>query len=152
MMIIHGGSMDDHGDLRQFIDRIEAQWPEPDAAREPGGEIRVIAGPAAIRVGGDEARYRKARILHQTAAEGLTGDVLAADLAPALDRDVPQDDWFPTSEVDRRNGVSPAAADWLNRNDLGLEVLLSPGPYLRRNHVSRIEGTSPSDSARAVSE
>jgi hypothetical protein len=31
-------------------------------------------------------------------------------------------------------------------------VLLSPGPYLRRNHVSRIEGTSPSDSARAVSE
>ena len=101
MMIIHGSSGDDHGDLRQLIDRIEAQWPEPDAAREPGGEIRVIAGTAAIRVGGDEARYRKARILHQTAAEGLTRDVLAADLAPTFDGDVAQDDRFPTLEVDR---------------------------------------------------
>jgi hypothetical protein len=152
MMIINGSAVDDHGDLRQLVDSVKAQWPEPDAAREPRGEIRVVAGPAAIRVRGNEARHREAGILHQTAAERLTGDVLATDLAPAFDRDVAQDDWFPTSEVDRRNGVRPASADWLDRNDLGLEVLLSPGSYLRGNHLSRIEGTSPSDTARAATE
>ena len=32
-----------------------------------------------------------------------------------------------------------AAADGLDRRDLGLEMLLSPGAHLRRIHASRID-------------
>ena len=101
MMISHGSSVDDHGDLRQLIDRIEAQWPEPDAAREPGGEIRVIAGPAAIRVGGNETRHGKIGILHQTAAQRLADHMLSANLTPAFDGDAAQDDPFAMTEMHR---------------------------------------------------
>ena len=101
MIIIHRSAVNDHGDLRQLVDRVKAQRPEPNAAGEPGGEVRVVAGPAAIRVRGDQVRHWEAGTLHQAAAECLTGDMLAADLAPAFDGDIAQDHRFSTSEVDR---------------------------------------------------
>jgi hypothetical protein len=93
--------MDDHGNLRQFVNGVEVQRAKSNATREPGGQIRVVASPAAIRVRGDEPRHGKARILHQPAAQRLTDDVLAADLAPPFDRDVTQDDRFSAPQIDR---------------------------------------------------
>ena len=46
-------------------------------------------------------------------------DMLAADLAPAVDRHVAQDDRIAVGEVDRRDGVGQAAAHRLDRDDLG---------------------------------
>jgi hypothetical protein len=47
----------------------------------------------------------------------------------------------------------PAATNGLDRDDLGLEVLLSPCPHARGNHVSRIDArTGASDTARAASD
>lgn len=93
------------------------------------------------------------RTLHQGAAERLTGDVLATDLTPTLNGDVAQYHWLSAEEIDRGNGVGSTATNGLDRDDLGLEVLLSPCPHARGNHLSRIEaGANPSDTARASSD
>src|SRR5215212_8055577 len=100
-IIINRRAVDDHSDLRELIDRVKTQWSKPNAAGEPGSEIRIVPSLAAIRVGGNESRHRKAGTLHQPAAQGLTYDVLAADLTPALDGNMTQDDRFAITEMDR---------------------------------------------------
>jgi hypothetical protein len=101
MIIIYRHTVDDHSDSRQLVDRVEAQRSKPNAAGEPGGEVRVGTGPTPIRVRGDEVGHREARTLHQAAAQRLTGDVLATDLTPTVDRDVAQYHRHSVAEVDR---------------------------------------------------
>src|SRR5512133_186870 len=136
-IIIDWRPVDDYGDLRQLVDRIQVQGSKPNTAGEPGGDVDVVAGHAAIRVRGDKPRHREVGTLHQAAAPCLTHHMLAADLSPALDRDITQDDRFSMTQVNRRNGVSSTAADRLDRNDLGLQVLLSPSTHPCRNRPGR---------------
>ena len=53
------------------------------------------------RVLSEADAHRKAGTLHQPAAQGLTHHVLAADLTPALDGNMTQDDRFAITEMDR---------------------------------------------------
>ena len=99
MIIIDRGAVNDHGDLRQLIDRTQAQWIEPHAAWEPAGEVGIRSGLAAIRVGGNETWHGKIGILHQAAAQRLADHMLSANLTPAFDGDVAQDDPFAMTEI-----------------------------------------------------
>ena len=139
MIIVNRRAVDDDGNLGQLIDRVQTQSVEPHAARKPTGQVRISTCLAAVRIGGDESRHREACTLHQAAAQRFTYNMLPANLPPAFDRDVAQDDGGAATEVNRRDGVGPAAANRLDRNDVGVKVLLSPGPHPRRIHASRID-------------
>jgi hypothetical protein len=101
MIIVDRGAVNDHCDLRQLIDRTQAQWIESHPTWEPAGEVGIRSGLAAIRVGGNETRHGKIGILHQTAAQRLADHMLSANLTPAFDGDAAQDDPFAMTEMHR---------------------------------------------------
>src|SRR4029450_8970658 len=53
-IIRNWSAMDDHGNLRQFVNGVEVQRAKSNATREPRGQICVVARPTAIRVSCDD--------------------------------------------------------------------------------------------------
>src|SRR6478735_6971616 len=100
MSIVDRGAVNDHCDLRQLIDRTQAQWIEPHPTWEPAGEVGIRSGLAAIRVGGNETRHGKIGILHQTAAQRLAEHMLSAMRTRPIDAGAAQD--------------APSAMSWMH--------------------------------------